>query len=262
MRLVSHVQQDEPMTGWRTPPRSPALCENEVHVWGVRGPFQDAALADSLDLLSPDERARANGYLRTADKHLFVVARVLARTALAQYLHRDPRSIAFDHGRHGKPSVAASSHHRLGFNISHSGDIVVCAVAPVEAIGVDIERVRSTVSVDALAARHFSPAEREALGRWVPEARRAAFFTVWTRKEAYLKALGTGFSIAPESFTVAAAPDEPARLVAPAPDSKSRAWSVADFEPAAGYAGAVVVEGSGWHYRFWNGSAVAGLVHP
>lgn len=237
---------------WDAPPRDPVVPENEVQVFVASSPFDEAALERVANQLSPREAARSRKFLRLADRNRFVATRVLLRSVLGRVSDRDPAALELGEGPHGKPYLVTSSRPPLGFNASHSGDLVVCAVARAEHVGVDVERRRDRVNVDALAARNFSPIELAAFGRIPAVQRTEAFFTVWTRKEAYIKAIGTGFSTSPTVFSVSVAPDEPARILAGAPGIEPHTWSMMDFSPAAGYAGAVVVDGTNWTYRFWD----------
>ncbi len=239
-------------TTWSAPPSDPVLSEGEVQVFAARSPFDEHALERAARCLSSAELARSHRFLRTADRNRFVATRVLLRSVLGRVSNRDPAALELLEGTHGKPFLARSDGEPLGFNVSHSGDLVVCAVARAAHVGVDVERHREHADVDALAARNFSPIERAAFVRLPATVRIEAFFTVWTRKEAYIKALGTGFTLGPDLFSVSVAPDEPPRVIAGAPGRTPQLWSMFDFTPARGYAGALVVEGSPWTPRFWD----------
>src|SRR5262249_13720703 len=127
------------------------------------------------------------------------------------------------------------------------------ALAPARRVGVDVERVQASRDVDGIAGRFFSPAECAALASLAPGLRHDAFFTCWTRKEAYIKATGRGLSLGLASFDVALAPGEAARLLATRPEASERErWSLRDLDVGDGYKAAVVAEGAGWRLAFWT----------
>lgn len=196
-------------------------------------------------VLSDSERERAARFHFQHDATRWVMSRVVLRSILGQYLDVEPQIVRFRVGRWGKPELAAPfERNRLEFNASHSDELGLFAVAGSRRVGVDIERLRSVPDLEAIAERMFSPAERYALGGLPRADRQAAFFSCWTRKEAYVKALGAGFSYPLQRFTVSLTRDAPARLedVQDHPAEAER-WSLAELPAAPGYAGALAVEG-------------------
>ena len=165
-----------------------------VHVWRAdldEPPVERETLARTL---SEDERARAGHFHRPRDRDRFVTGRGLLRVLLGDALGCPPSSLRFRYNACGKPALAAGDTH-LGFNLSHSDGTALFALAWGREVGVDIERVRPEIPAASLVER-FLPADAAAL-RALPPARRAEAFTqAWVRREAYLKALGTGFSSA------------------------------------------------------------------
>ena len=218
---------------------------DEVHLW--RWPLDIAPhdLAAAWTILDPDERARADRFHFPLDRTRFVAARAGLRRRLGQALDRSPETVRFIYGPFGKPALA---HHgeRLSFNLSHSGEVAVLAVATAFELGADIEQLRD-IDVPRLAAHTFAPAEAAQIASLPPADRQASFFRCWTRKEAYVKALGRGFDLPLASFTVSLAPGDAARLlhVQGEPDEAAR-WRVAHLEPAPGYVGAVAARRRGW----------------
>lgn len=133
------------------------------------------------------------------------------REVLGRELRIKPAAVRFDYGPHGKPALASDLDSELHFNVSHAQERALLAVARGLELGVDIEAVRETIDHTAIAKRFFSRAECDALLA-LPEAARAdAFFTIWTRKEAYVKLLGGGLLIPLDGFDVSLG--EPARLL-------------------------------------------------
>ncbi len=130
----------------------------------------------------------------------------------------------------------------LRFNLSHSHDCALLALAQGREVGVDIEYARPLEDADLIATQFFSQAERDALFALPPEQKQAAFYRCWSRKEGVIKALGLGLSMPLDSFDVTLAPDAPAQLLAMRDATASAtAWTLYDLPPVAGFATALVV---------------------
>jgi 4'-phosphopantetheinyl transferase len=166
-----------------------------VELWSC-GRLEDALAVESVrNLLDNDEREQAARFHRDDDRGRFVTARAARRVVLASYLGAAPGDLVFATGEHGKPVVAAPSTAPLHFNVSHAGDWVLLAVCSTHPVGVDIERVRSEVSLEELRDWILSPAEcaaQEEAGTW---ATSLDLWRTWVRKEAALKAVGCGLSV-------------------------------------------------------------------
>jgi 4'-phosphopantetheinyl transferase len=239
------------------------LRPGEVHVWVTDLDAPAAAPAAYYSLLAADERERAE---RLRFEHLrvrFVTGRGILRQLLSRYLQVAPEQVAFRYGPYGKPGLAALPAsaaplaQRLAFNLAHSHNLAVYAMALAPRIGVDVEQVRQVHERDQIAERFFSPSERSALAALPAAQREEAFFLCWTRKEAYLKALGAGITYPLDRFSVSLIPGQPAALLEAADDGGSGAkggeqpWTLLHFEPAPLYQAAVAIEGEGWVVRRW-----------
>lgn len=152
------------------------------------------------DLLSVDERARAARFVFDRDRDRFVAAHAALRRVLAVYVGCLPAELRFVRDPQGRPSMCGGI--ALDFNLSHSGHLALIGVAASGPIGVDIEALRPVVDGAALAQRHFSPAEIAAWTALPSSQQDRAFLACWTRKEACLKALGMGLSVATNDFEV------------------------------------------------------------
>jgi 4'-phosphopantetheinyl transferase len=192
----------------------------------------DADLDDSA--LSPAERARAARFVFDVHRRRFSAARAALRRILAAHLGTTPAAIVFTELAHGKPAVAG-----LEFNLSHSDELAVIAVTRDAPLGVDVERVRDVPDALAIAEHYFAPGERAALAA-APAAERArAFLRCWTRKEAFIKAIGEGLSHPLQRFEVAL---DAARFIAiDGSEAAAARWSLVALEPAPGYIGALAV---------------------
>ncbi len=220
------------------------LAANEVQVWRVPLAEPTDRIALRLEPLSLEERARADRFLRPADRRRFVMAHVALREILGAYLGQDPARLAFVAGSHGKPALAAGSGSWLRFNLSHSHEMALIACARECEVGADIEWMRDDVECAEIVERFFSPAERSEWRALPPLVRREAFFHGWARKEAYVKALGEGLAHPSEAYTVRLAAGQPAALLGDTarPGAES-AWSLASVAVPAGYAAAVASAG-------------------
>ncbi|MDQ5822907.1 MAG: 4'-phosphopantetheinyl transferase superfamily protein [Chloroflexota bacterium] len=196
-------------------------------------------------LLSPDEVARAERFVFDKTRRHFIAARGLLRSILGWYAGRKAGELEFAYGAYGKPALAERHEGAwLRFNVSHSQDLVLYAIARDREVGVDLEYMRANLQYEAIAKRFFSPRESEVL-RALPEAQRcAAFFNCWTRKESYIKARGKGLAIPLDRFDVSLAPGEAAGLleVREEPEEAGR-WTISALNAAEGYAAALTVEG-------------------
>lgn len=233
------------------------LTPGDVHVWFVNLDDHVAQLSGLCELLTPDERTRADRFQFRSDRERFIVGRGVLRTLLGQYLRRRPAEVRLWYNPQGKPGVERSSGDSdIQFNLAHSGPLALLAVCCGRAVGIDIERHRPDVECAELAERYFSPDEAAALGALPETRRRAAFFAGWTRKEAYLKAQGLGMSIALDRFSVSLPPDDPPRLLSTEHDpSQVGRWELHAFEPAPEASAALAIEGREARLRFlrWIG---------
>lgn len=223
-----------------SPPLPAAPGPGAVEVYTTPLTVSETVLPALRQLLSDDERARADRFI---DAHVgvrFTVGRAALRLLLGNRLSRPPESLDFDYGAKGKPALR---HADLGFNVSHSGDLAVIAIAPQRAVGIDIERYRDDLDHLKLARRFFSDAERDDIDSLPLDQRQDAFYACWTRKEAYMKAVGDGFSIPLNAFRVSVPPDEPPALlhVRSDPEEPSR-WTLRDLTVPAGYRACIAIQ--------------------
>ncbi|MEM1116827.1 MAG: 4'-phosphopantetheinyl transferase superfamily protein [Bacteroidota bacterium] len=242
-------------SGWRTPPARPALPEAEIHVWRV-SLAPEAREVDRLGAwLAPDERARAARFRFDRHRRRYVVARGRLREILGRYLGAPPEALAFQYGDHGKPALAEAA-SGLTFNVSHTADHALVAVARGRRLGVDLEVVRPLPDADAIAERFFSASEVAAY-RAVPETGRpAAFFACWTRKEAFVKAVGDGLTYGLSTFDAAVAPEaETPLLRVRSADARAAGWDAADVPLGPGLAAAVAADRPGWRWVGWHDPA-------
>jgi 4'-phosphopantetheinyl transferase len=192
-------------------------------------------------MLSPDEVERASRFRFEDDRSRFIASRSILRQPLSLYVACEPESISLEYNPWGKPALAARfADSDIRFNLSHSHGVVAYAMARGREVGVDIEMLRPNFATGRIAERFFSRTEVESLRSLPREHQARAFFVCWTRKEAYIKALGRGLSIDLASFDVSLRPEE--RLALPRCVDATR-WSLEAFQPCNGYVGAIGVQG-------------------
>jgi 4'-phosphopantetheinyl transferase len=213
----------------------------EIMVVGLA--LEPAAVRASASLLSEAERERARRFAFERDARRFIVRRARLRQLLAARLGVRPESVELVYGAHGKPALAHPGRNSLRFNLSHRDDLAVYALSSGREVGIDVEAIRPLADADAIAARFFSRREQVAYRALDPCDRPLGFFQCWTRKEAFIKALGAGLSHPLDSFDVSLARGAPAELlrVQPVPGD-DRGWRLATFSPAPGFVAAVVAE--------------------
>jgi len=202
------------------------------------------AVRAAAALLSEGERQRASRFAFDRDRCRFVVARAGLRELLAARLGMRPEAIELAYGAHGKPALARDlSRDDLRFNISHSGDVAVYAFSRGREIGVDVETVRVMLDADDVAACFFSVRENETYRRLDAHDKPLGFFNCWTRKEAFIKAIGDGLYYSLDHFDVSLAPGEPAKILRIGDTCGDECgWTLHGFVPAPGLVAAVVTE--------------------
>lgn len=220
--------------------------QSEVHIRLISvGDIDDASLDRYALTLSEEELARAY-LLRTEQlRSEFIASHGALRQMLAEYLHEDPVAIVFEGARHEKPRVVYPAGTRIEFSLSHSGGKVLYAFAAGRRVGADIEEVNPTKFDPTLPANIFSETELREWQSLPDEIKLRGFFSGWTRKEAFIKALGEGLSLDLKSFSVTIDASRPAELKPP-PDHAHQHWNLHPLAPCAGFEAAVVVEGSGY----------------
>ena len=220
-----------------------SMKDTEVQLWRASLARDDAA-ERLAGLLSADEVARAERFLRDRDRARFIVARATLRRILGACLGVAPAAVRFVYGPYGKPALAPEYASALQFSLAHSGDWALYAVARGRRVGVDVEGLSGARDELAIARRFFAADEIERLTALEGAARRQAFVTLWTVKEAYAKALGGPLVVGLRGATVRldAGPVPVLQIV----DPGTSRWSLRLVEPAPGYLGAVVAEGRDW----------------
>jgi 4'-phosphopantetheinyl transferase len=211
-------------------------------------------LATYSATLSPPELERGARFHFQLHRDRFIAGRGLLRTILSGYLGIDPRAVGFSYGPNGKPALAGRADATaLHFNLAHSEDLALLAVTRAGNVGIDVERIRPLENVEELVARFFSPCESGAFQNLPASEKPVAFFNLWTRKEAWLKATGEGIGHSLNLVEVSFLPGAPARLVRlPANLAQPPCWSLHDLAPAPDFAAAVALAVTNARLHCWR----------
>ena len=230
------------------------LAPGDIHLWCADLNRAAPYLRMLARTLSADELARASRFHFETDRTRFILRRGILRMCLGNYLGVEPSLLRFSYGKNGKPALDEPlGKGNIFFNSSHSNGIALYAFTDVGEIGVDIEQIHAIDDLKSIAARCFSPTEYQTLVGLPDASKQEAFFNCWTRKEAFVKAKGLGLTLPLNSFEVALAPGEPARLLQVSGNSwEASCWALCDLQPLSGYVGALAVEGHGLHVARWQ----------
>lgn len=213
-----------------------------AQVWIVDLELSPDRLDRCSTVLDSAECARADRFVRPADRARFIASHAALRFILGEALDLAPAGLRFATGPAGKPDLAGVARGSVTFNLSHSGARALIGLAHGTPIGVDVEAVRSLPDALRIARAHFAADEVSALADTPGSAAERVFFGLWTRKEAVVKALGSGLSLPLDSFSVSVPPARPRLLRMPAGDPPlDGPWSLADVACGTDYAATVAV---------------------
>ncbi len=215
---------------------------DQVHLWWESIDRHFSRISHLWEILSDGEKMRARRFRLEKLKHRFTVTHGRLREILSGYLGVAPRTIKFRHGPGGKPAVA-SDEHMIRFNLSDSGGHVLYAIARNREVGVDVEVVEPKPNAMALVDRFFSPGEAAAFQKLDPGDMEAAFFSGWTRKEAYVKAIGKGLRFPLDCFDISFKPgDQDALLSVNGSFEEAKRWLLRDIDLGSGFRAALALE--------------------
>ncbi len=214
-----------------------ALPADEIHIWTAS--LKPDQFEDQSRHLNSDEKERLARFRIEKPRNQFACTRGLLRQLLGRYLGCEPCNVPISHEATGKPIVKG---YPLHFNVTHSDDIAAFAVSAVGRVGIDIEKVRPMANFDSIVQRFFSAGECAGFAELPPDIRERAFFQMWTRKEALLKALGQGIH-ALELCEISVHPDQlPKVLKLMENENCSEKWLLRDWQIAEGFSASVAYE--------------------
>jgi 4'-phosphopantetheinyl transferase len=218
------------------------LEEKEVHIWSADLRKTGCDTTHFEDLLSPAEIRRAEKYYFDKDRIAYIKRRGILRNLLGSYTGQAPSSVCLSIGLKGKPELTNKNKFSLTFNVTFSGGMALYAFAPGIPVGIDLERMRPEVEMEAIIENFFSKKEMRTFFSLPEDRKREAFFKGWTRKEAFVKAKGIGIYYGFGYFSVSMKPDEPAALLELEDgETERRQWSLIDIKTVPGFKAALAV---------------------
>ncbi len=235
-----------PPAPWREISEIPPVAPKEIQVWRINLRRPPAEISQRQNLLSAAEKKQAAQFHFTSDQRRFIVRRAALRQLLATNLGLGSEAIQIESANFQKPAIAETQNPGwLRFNCSHSADWALIALAREQEVGVDLEQHRPMADAGDLADRFFSRREVKELAGLPPAFKVQGFFNGWTRKEAFVKAIGLGLSYPLNRFSVSLAPDQPAAILEVADDSAAlNKWSMISLAVAPDYSAALVFPGN------------------
>lgn len=224
------------------------LADEDVQVWLGEVPTDDLEIASCVRRLDTSEQLRMGQFRDFASRNQFIFGRAMLRQLLGKNLDIDTAEVAFSFGTWGKPQIAGiAGDSGICFNVAHSHSLVAIALAWRRQIGVDIEWNENSMDWRIVADRVLSANELYHLKALPITQQKLAFFTIWTRKEAYLKATGEGLTGDLSAIEVTVSPEKSAKLLRlPKSSDDPVQWNIQDIVLPRSYVGALVTSESAW----------------
>jgi 4'-phosphopantetheinyl transferase len=246
MRLNLNVVPQQAMKPWQSVADEVRLPPHEAHIWSAGLHVQGSAFCACWDVLTPEETRLASSYRFAKDRREFVVTRAVLRQILAHYTGEAAADLCFDSSSSGKPVLRGRQ--GLHFSVSHSSGLALLAIAR-NPVGIDVEQTRSGILWQTAVGHYLSPREQSYVQALPVAARTVALHRCWTRKEAVLKALGTGLLYPPQQVRVLPESKKPCVV-----SLLERRWVVRQVPAPRSYTAAVAVEVSGQRiqWRRWK----------
>jgi len=221
------------------------LTDSDIHIWVASLEMAHQFLDEPFTLLAPDEKARAERFYFERDRNRFIAGRCLLRMIIGGYLGMDPSQIEFAYREAGKPVLKSGPQgKKLQFNLSHSNDLALYIFSRNHEVGIDVEYTHPMPDTDDFAEKFFSTRETELINSLRGEEKDAAFFKLWTCKEALLKANGSGLTMPLSHMEISLNSDGSAALSSVGGNrEQALRWHLQAFDPAPGYQAAFAVEG-------------------
>jgi 4'-phosphopantetheinyl transferase len=237
---------------------------NSIHICSFRSDSVSGLIHELTAILSVEETVRINRFIFEKDRITHTISQGMLRYILGTYLNLNPEEIIFRQNEYGKLFISEEQNpENIQFNLSHSGDMIVYAISKGRDVGIDIQKIKDNDSIMDIVDHYFSETEKAAFRSLPDEQKLKGFHSCWTRKEAYIKALGMGLSYPLNSFTMPVTPENSSAVIY---DDSETAYSVTDINTSPGYTAAVVVKGNDVSYRhfdwcFSENNAIANSYH-
>ena len=220
---------------WDPPPQEQRLAEQDIHVWVAGLDQSPERISAFKDILAPDELNRAARFHFERDRNRFIAGRGVLRQILSSYLEIRPSQLDFQYGPRGKPMLkATSARPPPHFNLGHSEDLILIAVTRPCPVGVDVEWIRPIPELKTISTQYFSTSEAAEIMALPEGEQLRAFYQLWTRKEAYLKASGEGLSGSTSG------------------NEATATWTLVELAPAPNFVAAVAASAAGLTVSCWQ----------
>ena len=242
------------MSQWIETSEIPQLQLSEIHLWRVNLDRPPDEVGRMGKILSATEQEQAAQFHIARDRRRFVIRRAVLRQILSSHLGIAPAALEIDSANFQKPKIADPINPQdLRFNCSHSADWALIALARELEVGVDLEQHQLLPDAAELAQRFFSDYEINELRRLPAPLQLQGFFDCWTRKEAFVKAVGLGLTFPLSRFSVTLAPDQPAALLEVTDDPRAmEKWSILSPAFLAHHSTALVFEKAALTVKFFE----------
>lgn len=238
------------MSHWQKLTEPPKLVAGELHIWQIDLDRHDDQWQPLMALLSSDEQRKAYGFRFDKHRQRYIIGSAMLRILLGSYLGYAPGTLRFTYNDHGKLSVAQNN-CGLNFNAFHTEDTMLAGFVLNSKIGIDIEIIRSDIDCIEPGKHRFSDREYKAFKSLPEHEQSRGFFRTWTRKEAYIKALGIGLSYPLSRFSVSMDSTNPALIEHQDDSYDTKKWQIYDIEISDSCSAAVVVEASNWNIHYY-----------
>jgi len=225
--------------------RGHLLSAGEIQIWKASLNVDGGTLAGSYALLSGDEKMRADRLRIDAARRRFIGAHAILRRILGIILGQPPAEVILSAAPGGKPFLPEAplmSSKPIRFNLAHSLDWMLVSVSRDFETGIDLEFVDPEVEFEQISTHFFSAPDLAWLESRPADQKLAAFFRMWTCKEAVLKAEGSGIRLGLAEVQIDFKGDDSAKGVSAGDRHAGRGWTICVFEPAARYIAALATE--------------------
>jgi 4'-phosphopantetheinyl transferase len=217
------------------------LVNNEIHIWQIDLHADESQINAGIKILDTEEQGRAERFKFAVHRRRFVKAHFVLRTILAKYCNCGPEKIIFAKYKHEKPYL--KDYADIQFNLSHSEELALCVITLHTPLGVDIEYHKENTDYLNIAKRFFSPTEYTALADLSSELQPQGFYNAWTRKEAFIKAIGDGLHFPLDQFSVSLAPNAPVEILnINRKEDDAKHWELLSFTPKEKYTAALAIQ--------------------
>ncbi len=240
-------------SAWHATPASLEISNLAIDVWRCPLDLAGAQIDELGKCLSQQERQRAEKFRFNRKRRQFVTTRARLRQCLALATGTAAGEIEIEVGASGKPFLAGTAHASgIQFNVSHTDGLALIAITRGQPVGIDVESLEQNVQPARLAENYFSAQEKTTLAALPSERVTASFFACWTRKEAVLKAIGTGIAQGLDSFDVATEPEiSHCQTELQSTAGSAATWYIETLPCGAGFAGALAYRKQAIEIRYW-----------